>query len=369
MKIRPWLRNTVVAAAVAATVLGTRAAWRAAVAPGGGASQPAAAEQGPTGSRWRLEVPGWVGALGGDDSLAVAVSANSVVTALDPATGSPVWAHEIRRLGPDAPAVSSTHVVVRADDRVVVLDRSDGARVWDTPVDGPGPVATVGHSVVLIGSDDGTLAAHSATDGELLWEAVQAGAVKATPVDAGPRSVVAVWHADDRAVIAALDVDDGHVLWTRDVGPAASGTATDGRSAYVGDGAGNVVALDLSDGAQRWSTGVDAGFGAHVAPAVDGGSVVIADRLGVVHALAATDGSPQWGVDLGVPVLRGAPTVAADSVTVTTVEGRAVVLTGTGEVLEISDDSAFVSGTVAGGGHLLLGLRLTEPGRVEGLAL
>lgn len=376
MRNRLWVRRVVVAMAVVLVAFGARAAWRATVASRGseGAELPAAGGGlgGSTGFGWRLDVPGWVGALAGDDTLAVAVSANSMVTALDPATGSPLWAHEVGNLGPDAPAVSQAHVAVRAEDRVVLLDRSDGGLVWETPVEGPGPVAVVdlgGRPAVLIGTRAGVLAARAAADGTLLWEVTRPGVLRALPGAAGSGDVVAVWHSADRAVIAALDSGDGRVRWDREMGAAASGPGVDATSVYVGDGTGALMALNAADGTQRWSTDVGAGFGSDVAPVMVNGHIVAVDRLGFVHALAPADGSVEWQVDLGVPVLRGTPTVTRRSVVVTTVEGRAVMLAPSGEILGVSDAGAVVAGTATGGGHLLLGLRLTEPGRVEGLAL
>ncbi len=391
---RTVTRRLVVLVLVGAVVIGARLVWRGAMAPvGGGMSAPSGSDDGASGADdtgrvgWRLEVPGSVGALAGDDELTVTISANSVVTALDPGSGSPLWAHELGDLGTDRPALSGDRLALRGRERAIVLDSADGSLLWEAPIAGPGPVAWSGASVdgsapgaVLAGSWDGTLAAFEPDEGSRRWSVQRPGAVRSVPVGippamaGGEHLVVVVSHGERSATIAALRVTDGEVVWERELGAASSAPAAasvdSSAGVVVGDGRGGILALDPGHGRPLWTATVGAGFTPDVAPVVDDEQVIVADRLGVVHALAASDGERLWSRDLGVPVLRGSPTVTRNQVVVTTTDGRAVALDRTdGGLVDVSDADAFVVATAYGREHLVTGLRLSGPGMVEGVAI
>lgn len=107
--------------------------------------------------------------------------------------------------------------------------------------------------------------------------------------------------------ITALDLASGAEKWRKDVpgGVVACAVLTDGL-AVVTASDGKVRAYDLGDGRLRWF--YDAGPAGFFAPVAAAGGVVYAgDLKGVVHALQTADGKPRWTLDLGTVPEVAAP--------------------------------------------------------------
>jgi outer membrane protein assembly factor BamB len=152
-----------------------------------------------------------------------------------------------------------------------------------------------------------------------------------TPVlsDDGQTVYVADSYSDE---VAALDAEDGSVLWTTDVGATlyAAVTVGDGWS-YASSYDARVYAIDL--GACGNGTCPVAWAGATGSPVTQqavlaGGVLYVASRDGTVHAFAATGcGSilclPVWETATGSPI-TGGPTVALGRLLVGTEDGRLI---------------------------------------------
>jgi len=107
----------------------------------------------------------------------------------------------------------------------------------------------------------------------------------------------------------ALDVTDGRTAWTfRAAGPiGASPCWADGRvfvGADEGFAAGHLYCLSAADGALVWK--YDAGAGLWASPACVGGVVYVGDRAGVFHAVSAAEGKRLWTFRTGGMVLKPA---------------------------------------------------------------
>lgn len=139
------------------------------------------------------------------------------------------------------------------------------------------------------------------------------------PVVAGGR----VLTMDAHSVVSAHGVDDGRVLWRRDLTPprekagqAAGGgfAVADGR-VFVTTGYGQVQALDLTTGAGIWTQKL--GAVPTGGPAVEGGIVYLTSRDGQGWALDADTGRILWqinGSDSGtVNVSGAAPAVSGNT--------------------------------------------------------
>jgi hypothetical protein len=103
----------------------------------------------------------------------------------------------------------------------------------------------------------------------------------------------------------ALDVSDGKTLWTfRAKGPIGhSPEYRDGRL-FVGSDDGKVACLKAVDGVPVWT--YDAGAGVWVAPLSDGERIYFGDRAGVFHAVDAKSGAGVWTVRTGGMILKPA---------------------------------------------------------------
>ncbi|WP_207586864.1 PQQ-binding-like beta-propeller repeat protein [Halomontanus rarus] len=185
------------------------------------------------------------------------------------------------------PAVADGVVYVGggSDGDVVALEADDGTerwryetadRVWTPP--------TVADGTVYAGVRNGMLLALDAADGELLWE---------TSIGSDVRHSVAL---DDETVYAtrsegltAIDRQNGRRRWLSDVGDTAP-VVVDG-AVYVGSG-DDVVALESSDGTERWSytvreiTDYDVTVsGVRNTPVVLDGIAYVTTHAGYVYAL------------------------------------------------------------------------------------
>ena len=113
----------------------------------------------------------------------------------------------------------------------------------------------------------------------------------------------------------ALNVSDGKTAWTfKAAGPIGhSPTYHDGKL-YVGSegeafDSGYVYCLSAADGTARWRARAGAGGG--VSPACDGEKVYFGDRAGVFHAVGVKDGKEAWRHATGGMILTPA-SISAD---------------------------------------------------------
>lgn len=166
-------------------------------------------------------------------------------------------ADAILRLG-IVPASDGTNVYAAAHNGVVyAFALQDGRRLWKVntklPISaGPG----VGQGMVVVGASDGTLLALSAMDGKQLWKTNINGYILASP--AVSQSAVIVYTSDGH--ITAVSPVAGQQLWS--VSHDVPNLSLRGASPPVisddvllqGLDTGQLLALNLADGSQRWIT-------------------------------------------------------------------------------------------------------------------
>ncbi len=111
------------------------------------------------------------------------------------------------------------------------------------------------------------------------------------------------------------------LLWTFDAGDTVESSAAivDG-AVYFGSGAGELIALNLSDGKVRWRYKTKEGVG-ESSPAVGQGIVVIGDLSGVVHAVNAADGKGLWTFMAGSEI-KASPAIVGDRVVIGSYDGN-----------------------------------------------
>jgi outer membrane protein assembly factor BamB len=181
----------------------------------------------------------------------------------------------------------------------------------DAPVFGS---PTVEGGVVYIGSDDGNLYALDAGSGETRWRFETGARVRARPTMHGDRVLV----PSDDGFLYSVERDNGTQAWKSRIGatpaprsdPSAeefrydqfsSAAAVSGDTIFVGTLDGAVVALDVKDGARKWSIG--AGGAVTSTPVVGDGKLVFGSFDGHVYAVDPKDGSEIWRLDTGAPVV------------------------------------------------------------------
>jgi outer membrane protein assembly factor BamB len=257
-----------------------------------------------TGSRrWQVELNVPIGGGVGVGSTLVAVGTrDGRVVALARDSGEQRWVAKVSSEILAPPAVGESLVVVRTvDGRVFGLAIADGKRLWSFERTEPAlslrgtdtPVLISG--AVLAGFASGRMAALRVQDGQPLWETAVAlprgrnEIERLVDVDVSPLVFDdAIYAASFQGKLAALNPSNGNVLWSRDVS-THTGMASDGKTLYLTNDRGYVMAFDRRNGASLWRQEALRGRGLN-APIVHDDVVVVADYEGYVHWLAREDG-------------------------------------------------------------------------------
>ena len=119
----------------------------------------------------------------------------------------------------------------------------------------------------------------------------------------------------DNARIVALNKDNGHVRWRRELGSLSASTpAVAGDMVYAtiletrrGSGRGRVVAMKLKTGKVVWSRPFTSR--SESSPLVDHGKVYVGTEGGTLYALSARNGHIQWTYR-AFGAIKGSPTLS-----------------------------------------------------------
>lgn len=241
--------------------------------------------------------------VGANARLAVVVTNNGEVLALDAASGAERWRSPVGAEVLAAPAVGESVVVVRtSDSRLIALDAATGARRWvysrNTPPLSLRSFAGVvlDGSTAMAGYPGGKLVAVNLANGGQQWELSVASPrgsteieriadVAGTPV-IGRKELCAVTY-QGRA--GCFDASNGNALWGRDFSSSA-GMDREGRLAVITDDGDVVHGLDASNGTSTWKQ--DGLARRHAGrPLIVGSFVAVADAEGYVHLLERDSGA------------------------------------------------------------------------------
>lgn len=284
----------------------------------------------------------WSAALDGGPIAAPVVANGRVVivggrriAAFDAGTGDLLW-NSVRSPGPAGPAAIAGDLVIHGSGYgenagVVARTLDSGIPRWRVGTGSPvGGGVTFDGDRVYAGTRDGVVLALGATTGEEAWRVDVPGAVTSAPAVAGDL-VIAVAQDREAGTVAAVAVDaaTGEERWrftTPPASPAATAAAVGEETVFVGMGDGQVHALDLETGAERWATraravvlGVPLYFTAVQTPAVPGDAVV-AD-LAHVSRFDASTGEERWTFRFPAFVATSSVAVAAGAVLIGDREG------------------------------------------------
>ncbi|MGH1371257.1 MAG: outer membrane protein assembly factor BamB [Cellvibrionaceae bacterium] len=154
-----------------------------------------------------------------------------------------------------AAALNNRIFAADAEGLVIAYDRSSGDEQWEVALEAPvsSGVGAAGGQI-FVGTLRGEVIALDADTGSVQWKAPLSGEVLAPPQGNG--SEVVVQTLDGK--VFALNADTGEQIWMHDTSvPALTlrGTATPivtSTSVYAGFATGNIMALDVKDGAVQW---------------------------------------------------------------------------------------------------------------------
>lgn len=231
----------------------------------------------------------------------------------------------------------------------------NGTRAWSANVGGVAAGLSVTRGVVRISarpvvsgdrvfvySPDGAVTALSASGGGRIWRTSLQPEKERDPAAGGGVTVAdgRVFVATGYGQMAALEIGDGKVIWTKDLDTPARGAPTAGAGkVFVVSQRNEVFALDQADGAEAFTySGIpeQSGLLAASSPAVSGDKVVIPYSSGEVMAFSVTSGEPTWQdfvtrpmktlAIAGINDVTGSPVIDGDTVYATGVSGRTIAV-------------------------------------------
>jgi outer membrane protein assembly factor BamB len=238
----------------------------------------------------------------GENAVLVGTGEGGVI-ALDSETGRRLWRATVSSEVLSPPLKSEGIVIVRTNDgKVFGLDGAKGTQLWiyDRTVPSltlrgtSSPVIVRG--VVIAGFDAGRLAALDLRTGRLLWEVSVATArgrselERMVDIDSDPLVVDDVIYVTTfQGQLAAVQLDGGRILWSRDISSYAGFTA-DESYIYLTDDNSNVWTFDRYSGATLWKQELLHARAA-TGPASIGNFAVVGDLEGYLHWMHKADGS------------------------------------------------------------------------------
>lgn len=207
-------------------------------------------------------------------------------------------------------------------------------RLWQKRVKDVNPGPIIQDNRLYVSSSEGILLAFELDDGEQAWSVRFDRRLTASVSFANGK----LYQPGDGGMIYGLSAEDGHQLFKVQLdGPIVSPVAAADR-VYTADMLGNVYALDPSDGAIVWQTGLNGPI--WTSPAIAGDRLYVGHSGGEVVALRATDGEIVWRYDVGT-VVRASVLVIGDFVIAGTMAGDLVVLR--------ADDGSLIDSTTLKG--------------------
>jgi len=241
--------------------------------------------------------------IGGGMNMVYVGSDKGVVVALNEADGKELWRTQLTS-EVLAPVTSANDVVVSrtSDGRVSGISAQDGKILWSyqravplLSLRGAGRPVITGNEVIA-GYDNGKLVALSLNDGKVLWEnsiAIPRGRTeleRLVDIDADPVVIDdTVYVVTYQGQLAAVDINSGRVLWSRDMSSQIGLDAAYHDAVYVTDDEGYVWAVQDGSGDALWRQTRLLRRQA-TAPAIAGNYIVVGDFEGYIHWIARDDG-------------------------------------------------------------------------------
>ena len=209
-----------------------------------------------------------------------------------------------------APSVDANQVVVAGDELLTALDAATGRPIWQVPVTGgfSAPPSAAGGWVIGTPSS-GDVMAIRATDGRVLWTRQLGSSVRVRPV----LTATGVYVSLDDGRVVSLDLTTGAPRWERQLaGPPGDLLVLDDRL-FVGADDKYFYSLKTSNGSERWRKRI----GARPAgpAAVDAKRVYYVALDNILWALDRNNGGEKWREPLPMRP-SGGPLVVGDVVVV-----------------------------------------------------
>ena len=242
------------------------------------------------------------GGPGAGENVVLVGTGKAEVIALAVDTGEILWRTRVTSEVLSEPKISGNIVIVKTiDGKITGLNAGTGERLWlyDRSV----PALTlrgtsspvIEADLIIAGFDEGRLAAIELLTGKPVWETrVALGSGRSEldrMVDIDSEPVISngiIYVATFQGRVAALALDSGRILWTREVSSYA-GLCVDNKAVYITDDNSEIWALDKLTGASIWKQDKLAAR-AITAPQNFGNMIAVGDLEGYIHWLDKSTG-------------------------------------------------------------------------------
>ena len=247
-------------------------------------------------SLWKTEVDTRVtGGPGVGENLVIVGTGKAEVITMAADTGKILWHGSVSSEVLSPPQPAGKIIVVRTiDGKIFGLDSQEGKRLWTYEQSVPALTLRGTSSPVIAGNylvagfDEGRLAAIELQTGKVVWDTrIVLGSgrtelermidIDAEPVIVGDVIYVATFQGR----IAAIALETGRILWSREVSSYA-GLCADDKAIYVTADDSAIWALDRITGNSLWKQ-EKLKARALTAPAISGDMIVVGDMEGYVH--------------------------------------------------------------------------------------
>ncbi len=287
--------------------------------------------------RWSVGGEPLTAGAGSDGRTTAVVTRTGMVVAYD-AHGKELWRTQAASAVNVPPAVGNGVVAVRTTDyRIQAFDESTGKLRWN--IQRPGPALALRTSMrmamvpnlLIAGMPNGRLMVIDTASGAVRWEGTVSASrgasdlerisdVVGAPLMVGPL----LCGVSYQGRTSCFDVSQGgRPVWSSEVS-SATGMTTDGQRIYLPDQRDVVHALDLQDGHQIWKQ--SALLNRHLsAPAVAGRAVAVGDYEGYLHFLSRADGALMARLRVGSDPITSALVATPRGVLVQTGDGKLVL--------------------------------------------
>ena len=254
-------------------------------------------------------------------------SADGFLYALDLKTGKQLWTYAVSNAIEAAPLVVSNLVVVGAlDGTLHAVTAADGRPVWKYRTDAQ--IAGAANPIpgtpwLAVGSHDSKVHCIELATGNAVWSYESDSFVNATPAASGK---YVVFRGCD-AAIHVVDAKSGKGVGKVETESHIAGSAAirDGH-AYVGNYAGEMLAVSLKDRNTMWKYADEKGGRPFFSsPAVDDRHVIVGCRDKQVYCFERATGKILWRFRARRPV-DSSPVIAGNRVVVGSDDGRLYIL-------------------------------------------
>jgi outer membrane protein assembly factor BamB len=234
---------------------------------------------------------------------------------LDPPFGKPLWEFEAGRLLEFSPIlVNKTLYVMDKAAIIYALRASNGKVIWKHHIGQLNASAPAYSHGMLFAStlEPGEIVGMRARDGHEVWRHPLPGRTETSPIVYKKNKVIVGCECGD---VLALNAKTGDTVWSVPTdGPVKGGVALDRGTVFAGNYAGQLFAIDASDGSVRWeSDALGLSFGRagsfYSTPAVAFGRVYAGNLDGRIYSFVENTGELAWSHTTGGRVYPG-PAVA-----------------------------------------------------------